>query len=62
MSKKKKRPQILGMINQIDWALLRLENQRDVYMYVRPNDEKADQIDYAMIQIRKYRDMLYQKL
>ena len=60
MSKKKKA--IRQMIKNINWTLIRLDIKRDWFMYDRPNDEKVDQIDKAMIQIRHYQDILYKQL
>lgn len=43
-------------------AIAKLEYKRDWYLYERKNDEVVEQIDRSLIQLRRFREMVYYEL
>ena len=43
-------------------AIAELEYKRDWYSYERRNDEVVEQIDRSLIQLRRFREMVYYEL
>lgn len=56
MSKAENKRQLLDSLDNDIW---RLEQKKDWYMYIRPNNETVNQIDKAIIQLRKFKRMVY---
>ena len=62
MKKKKIKKTKLKLITDLNKAIAKLEYKRDWFMYERPNDEIVNQIDRSLIQLRRFREMVYYEL